>query len=126
MENKIYSFENLECWKYAKKIQLEIAVLVKTFPVDEKYRLTDQIIRCSRSLTNNIAEGFGRYHYLENAKFCSISRGSLMELLDHLIIAKDSGFITDEQLKVHRDKINSCHALLNGYIKYLLNAKKEN
>ncbi len=125
MEEKIHSFEKLECWKSAKEIQLEVSKLIKTFPAEEKFRLSDQMIRCSRSMTNNIAEGYGRYHYLENAKFCSISRGSLMELLDHLIIAKDSGFITEDIELQFRKKISACHALLNGYIKYLLNAKKE-
>ncbi len=83
------------------------------------------MIRCSRSVTNNIAEGYGRFHYLDNAKFCRNSRGSLMELLDHLKIAQESEYITLEQLNEFRQKINKNNALINGYIQYLLKAKKE-
>jgi len=125
LEDKIHSFESLECWKDAKEIQIAIYNLVKVFPENERYRLTDQMIRCSRSITNNIAEGYGRFHYLDNAKFCRNSRGSLMELLDHLIIANDCGYINDEKLESLRKRINKCNALLNGYIRYLLKAKNE-
>lgn len=120
MENKITTFESLECWKVGAELRQEISNLVKTFPIEEKYRLVDQMIRCSRSVTNNIAEGYGRFHYLDNAKFCRNSRGSLMELLDHLLIAQESEYITIEQLNEYRQKINKNNALINGYIRYLL------
>lgn len=125
MENRITTFESLECWKAGVELRKEISNLVKTFPSDEKYRLVDQMIRCSRSVTNNIAEGYGRFHYLDNAKFCRNSRGSLMELLDHLLIAQESEYITIEQLEEYRLKINKNNALINGYIRYLLKAKSE-
>lgn len=116
MENKITTFENLECYKVGVELRKEISILVKSFPIEEKYRLADQMIRCSRSVTNNIAEGYGRFHYLDNAKFCRNSRGSLMELLDHLLIAHESEYITLEQLTEFRQKINKNNALINGYI----------
>lgn len=125
MENRITTFESLECWKAGVEIRKEISKLVKTFPNDEKFRLVDQMIRCSRSVTNNIAEGYGRFHYLDNAKFCRNSRGSLMELLDHLLIAQESEYITIEELEEYRQKINKNNALINGYIRYLLKAKTE-
>lgn len=104
MENKITTFESLECYKVGVELRKEISILVKLFPIEEKYRLADQMIRCSRSVTNNIAEGYGRFHYLDNAKFCRNSRGSLMELLDHLLIAYESEYITLEQLTAYRQK----------------------
>ena len=125
MENKITTFESLECYKVGVELRKEISILVKLFPIEEKYRLADQMIRCSRSVTNNIAEGYGRFHYLDNAKFCRNSRGSLMELLDHLLIAYESEYITLEQLTAYRQKINKNNALINCYIQYLLKAKKE-
>jgi len=125
LENKITTFESLECYKVGVELRKEISILVKLFPIEEKYRLADQMIRCSRSVTNNIAEGYGRFHYLDNAKFCRNSRGSLMELLDHLLIAYESEYITLEQLTAYRQKINKNNALINGYIQYLLKAKKE-
>lgn len=98
-------------------------MLTNTFPSEERFRLTDQMIRCSRSITNNIAEGFGRFHYQENAQFCRQSRGSLSELIDHLLIAFDEKFISAEELEKFRAEITECLTLLNGYINYLMKKK---
>ena len=67
-------FEDLEAWKLARSLRNEIFILTKTFPPEEKYRLTDQLVRASRSISANVAEGYGRYHYKDNAKFCRIAR----------------------------------------------------
>lgn len=117
------NFENLEVWKECRKFRKEISKLAKTFPKDEKYRLTDQIIRSSRSTTANIAEGDGRYHFQENTQFCRQSRGSLKETLDHLIVAYDEEYISEEQLNTFREQYNLCIKLLNGYIGYLQKRK---
>ena len=93
------SFTELETWKQARKIRNIVSALVKRFPSEEKFRLTDQIIRCSRSIGNNIAEGHGRFHYQDNIRFCIIARGSLSETLDHMIVALDEELITEEFLK---------------------------
>ncbi len=103
---------------------MEVSGLVKTFPTEEKYALTSQMLRCSRSVTNNIAEGYGRFHYQENAQFCRFSRGSLYELIDHLLIAKEEGYINKIQFEELNEKCFNCIKILNGYIKYLLDAKK--
>ena len=100
-----------------------LAELVKGFPAEEKYRLTDQIIRVARSATSNIAEGYGRFHYQENIQYCRQTRGSLYELIEHLIVAKDEGYISTEELIRFKDEIASCLAVLNGYINYLRKAK---
>jgi four helix bundle protein len=84
-----FSFKDLDAWKLCRDIRNEIWQLVKTFPADEKRILSDQMIRASRSATNNIAEGFGRFHFQENIQFCRIARGSLFELVDHLSCAYD-------------------------------------
>ena len=76
------TFETLEAWKMARNLREGIATLVKTFPQEEKFRLTDQMIRASRSITANIAEGHGRYHYQENIQFCRQARGSLKNYID--------------------------------------------
>lgn len=62
-------FEHIDVWKGCRRFRKSISVIVKTFPTEEKYRLTDQIIRSNRSITANIAEGDGRFHYQENTKF---------------------------------------------------------
>ena len=77
------SFKDLEVWKKSRGLRRELSLLVKTFPAEENYRLTDQLIRAGRSVTANIAEGYGRYHYQENIQFCRQSRGSLTEVQDH-------------------------------------------
>lgn len=119
------SFESLECWKEAASLRREISTTVKTFPAEEKFRLTDQLIRASRSATANIAEGFGRYHYQENTQFCRHSRGSLNEIIDHLIVAHEENYIDKEKLEVLKRQTNKCILILNGYINYLQKAKKE-
>lgn len=118
-------FRELEAWKEGRKFRIAISSLVKKFPQEEKYRLTDQLLRCSRSITANIAEGYGRFHYQENIQFCRQARGSLMETLDHLICALDEGYITQETLDELENKYNHILKLLNGYIVYLKNKKIE-
>lgn len=96
-----------------------IAEQVKRWPSDEKYELTRQIKRSSRSVTANNAEGYGRHHHQENVQFCRQARGSLTETLDHLITAADEGFIDDSTLQALRSDYESAIRLLNGYINYL-------
>jgi len=117
--SQIRSFEDLECFKFCKELRLEVTNLVKTFPSSEQYRLTEQMIRCSRSITNNIAEGYGRFHFKENIQFCRVSRGSLYELLDQLQIALENQYIDTTKLSVLESKIETCLKLMNGYINYL-------
>jgi four helix bundle protein len=119
----IRSFEELDCWKVSTELRRELAVVIRTYPADEKYALISQIRRASRSVTNNLAEGFGRYHYQESIKFCRTSRGSLTELMDHLIIAADERYISSDQLVIYKSKIERCKALVNGFINYLKKAK---
>ena len=120
------SFEELEVWKAAREFKNEISKIVKHFPGEEKFRLVDQIIRASRSVTNNISEGFGRFHYQENIQFCRQARGSLSETLDHLICALDEGYIDESIFNKFREKYNHCLKLLNGYIAYLKKKKQDN
>ncbi|HWZ16112.1 MAG TPA: four helix bundle protein [Mucilaginibacter sp.] len=118
------SFTELEAWKQARKIRNVISQLTKKFPTEEKFRLTDQLTRCSRSIGNNIAEGHGRFHYQDNIRFCIIARGSLSETLDHLIVALDEKIITQEILVDFEKEYDYCLKLINGYLAYL--KKKKN
>lgn len=113
------SFEDLEVWKKSRQLRVEIYELLKTFPADEKFRPVDQLKRASLSVTANIAEGHGRFHYLDNLKFCRNARGSLNEVMDHLICSNDEMMITGEQLNHLRELYNDCFKLLNGYIAFL-------
>lgn len=118
------TFETLEVWRAGRDMRKEISSLVKNFPSIEQYRLADQMIRASRSVTANIAEGHGRYHFQENIQFCRQSRGSLYELLDHLTVALDEKYITDETFNNLKDKTLNVVKILNGYVNYLKRRKK--
>jgi len=120
----MYKLSELESWKSARQLRISVSELARLFPNDEKYRLKDQILRSSRSIPANIAEGYGRFHYQENIQFCRIARGSLYETLEHLMCAKDEGYITAEQFQDLNDQILECLKILNGYVQYLKKAKK--
>ena len=113
------NFEDLEVWKKGRVLKNEIFETVKSFPSEEKFRLTDQLIRSSRSVTTQIAEGHGRRTFPDRIRFCIIARGSLNETLNHFLVAVDCRYITDEQLLYYRSKIEEMERLLNGYINYL-------
>lgn len=118
------SFESLECWKEARKLRRFISkTITSKFPESEKFALSSQLKRSSCSVGNNIAEGFGRYHYQENIQFCRTARGSLEETLDHCIVANDEDYISDKELNEIRTIYNKTLLILNGYIKYLKNQK---
>lgn len=118
------NFKDLDVWKKARELRMDISDLITQFPDKEKFRLTDQIVRASRSVTANIAEGSGRFYYKENIQFCRQARGSLYELNDHIICAYDEGYIDEPTLQMIDAKIIYCLKLLNGYIGYLKKAGK--
>ena len=113
------SFEDLEVWKKSRELKIEISQLVKTFPPEERYRLTDQLLRSSRLINAQIAEGHGRRTWPDRLRFGVIARGSLSETLNHLIDAFEDKHINEEQLNYFRNKITEVEKLLNGYISYL-------
>ena len=126
MEKEKYNdFRDLEVWQRCKNIRSQVQDLCKGFPAEEKYRLCDQIIRASRSSTACIAEGYGRYHYQENIQFCRQARGSLYELIDHILVAEECRHISNEQAEMLINEIKVTIRILNGYIKHLKNKKEE-
>jgi four helix bundle protein len=123
MSDAIRSFEDLECWKACRVLRIFVArSLCKALPKEERYRLGDQLLRAARSTTANIAEGYGRFHYLDNARFCSNARGSAWEVLDHIITAEDEALAPQEVTTEARTHVQKAIALLNGYIAYLRRA----
>lgn len=117
------SFYDLEVWKKSRMVRNEILQLVTSFPVEEKYRLADQLTRSVRSIAACIAEGHGRYTLKDQIHYCIMARGSVSESLNHLIDAFDQGYINDDILKKNKDKLTEIYKMLNGYIAYL---KKNN
>ena len=115
----IKSFTDLKAWRASHQLILAIYKLTDAFPEKEKYSLTDQIRRASVSITSNIAEGFGRQTYKDKIKFYHQANGSIFEVKNQLIIARDLGYVKlDNNLLV---LCNSAHKLLHG----LINASKK-
>jgi len=117
-------FYDLEAWKLARVLKKDVSKISKKFPVEERYSLVSQIVRSSRSFTANISEGYGRNNYKETIHFCRMARGSMEETLNHMIDAFDEEYITNEELKTLKDKVDICLKVLNGYIGYLRKNQK--
>ena len=112
--------ENLECYKCACDFCRLISNAVKTyFPEDEKYRLTDQIIRASRSTPANIAESYGRFHFKDIAKFLLNARGSAYEVIDHLQVALEEKYISEDSFFLLKNKCINLIKIINGYYRYV-------
>ena len=102
-QNKIKNFTDLFVWQRGHKLVLDIYKITEKFPKEEKYGLSDQIKRASVSITSNIAEGFGRDKFNDKAHFYTIALGSIYEIQNQLIIARDLKYIN----------IGECDVLLN-------------
>ena len=119
------TFEELQAWKAAR--ELRIFVFRKIVPVLIKlteFDMCDQIKCASRSVTHNIAEGPGRFHFLDNSRFCSLARGSLNEVLDQLITCHDDSLIEEGLYHVGREHFNKTLRILNGYMSWLKRSAK--
>jgi len=116
-------FKDLEIYKSATALRRQIFDLVKRFPKEERYRLSDQLIRSTRKCPANIGEGHGRYHYQENIQYCRIARGSLCETIDHLATALECNYMEQKQHDELVKHLISLLKMLNGYINYLRKEK---
>jgi four helix bundle protein len=117
------TFEDLEAYQVGREFRKAMYGVARRLPSFEKFELASQIRRAAVSLTNNLAEGHGRYHYLEQIKFTLYSRGSLEELIDDLNVCIDENYLPAPDianLKQHGWRV---YQLLNGYIRYLRDRK---
>ena len=114
---KIETFTDLRVWQEGHKLVLLIYKLTKSFPKAETYSLVDQMRRAVASITANIAEGFGRQGYKEKIQFYYIAKGSLTEVKNFVFIAKDVGYISEEDFKILIEQANSVDQLLQGLIR---------
>src|ERR1700737_943192 len=116
----VRTFEDLECWQHCRTLRLFVAKeVVPALPKDEHYRLGDQLLTAARTTTANIAEGYGRFHYLDNARCLSNARGSGGEVLDPLITSHDEKLLSEDLLFRGRELVGSAVRLLSGYMGYL-------
>ncbi len=117
------TFENLEAYKIAREFRKEMYAMARGLPDSEKFGLVSQIRRAAVSLTNNIAEGHGRYHYLDQIKFMLQARGSLEELLDELNVCADEKYLPTAEVERLKQAGWRVSQLLGGYIRFLRKCK---
>ncbi|MBA4376546.1 MAG: four helix bundle protein [Anaerolinea sp.] len=116
--------DRLETWVKAREYAVEVyRNILPLLPPEEKFNLKSQIRRAATSIPANIAEGYGRFYYQANIQFCYNARGSLDELLSHLMLSHDLGFMDDEVFSQIKSKGNGLVLLINGYISYLKRVK---
>jgi four helix bundle protein len=112
-------FEDLECYQLALEVMAKVHAFSKTLPADEKYDLYAQIRRCSKGVTGNIAEAYGRYHYLDSLHYYSIARGELNETLARLIDARVLEYINQPEFASLYKLIRQAEQALNGFMSYV-------
>ena len=117
------TFEDLDVYKKAREFRKRMYAAARRLPDFEKYELGRQIRRAAVSLTNNIAEGHGRYHYLDEIKFQLQSRGSLAELLDDLNVCQDEDYLPITEIVELKERAKEVQRLINGYIRFLRERK---
>jgi four helix bundle protein len=121
----VEGLKRLQVWARAKDFALAIYKRVlPLLPSEEKWNLNQQLRRSSLSISANIAEGYGRYYYQDNTRFCYHARGSLEEALSHLVFAFEAGLIPEELYKEMEREGEEIDKMLNGYIGYLKKNKK--
>jgi four helix bundle protein len=117
------TFEDLEVYQAARGLRKTMYSASRQLPDFERFELASQIRRAARSLTNNIAEGHGRYHNLEQIKFTLQARGSLQELIDDLNVCEDENYLPATESVSIKQQGWRVYQLINGYIRYLRERK---
>ena len=112
-------FYDLTVWKKAHAVCLQIYHSTKNFPQEEKYSLTNQLRRAASSVTANISEGYGRYHYKDRTRFMHLARVSNKEVQNFLLLAKDLGYLDDGLFNSIWGSCNEVERLINGFIRAL-------
>lgn len=114
---KIQSFTHLSTWQEGHKLVLAVYKATDEFPDKEKFALIDQMRRSVLSVTSNIAEGFSRQGKKEKIQFYYMARGSLTELQNQLLVARDITYLSKEEFSHIAEQTVLVHKLLNGLIK---------
>ena len=126
LEEIKFGFEQLELWKKVREFKNEVSKEARKWPSEEKFKLTDQVIRSSRSINALLSEGHGRFTFPDQLHFCIQARGSLSETVNHLIDAFDEKYISEGTLNYYKTKAKEIERLLNGYITYLRGQRDAN
>jgi len=124
VEEGRFKLDDFELYQVAREFRKKAYKLLRQLPPKEKYALGQQMRKAAVSVTNNIAEGHGRWHYQENIRFCQISRGSIEELIDDFNTCDDEAY--GDHLFVEALKTEAYELIrrVNGYIAYLRKSKQ--
>lgn len=114
-----YNLEDLEVYQLAESFGDEIWFIVNELDYFAKDTIGKQIARSADSISANIAEGYGRYHYKENKNFCYFSRGSIIETKGWLKKLKTRKLLSEDQFNLLYEKLQTIHIKLNAYIKFI-------
>lgn len=117
------TFENLQVYQVAREFRKAMYKVSHRLPDFEKFKLASQIRAAAVSVTNNIAEGHGRYHYLDQLRFLLSARGSTQELLDDLNVCADEVYLQCAEIEEMKRFGWRVHALIIGYGRYLRSQK---
>ena len=126
MEDGRFKLDDFELYRIAREFRKKVYCLLRLLPPEEKYCLNSQMRRSAVSVSNNIAEGHGRWHYLENIRFCRIARGSVDELIDDLNTCQDEKYGDQRFITELKNEAYDLIRRINGYIVYLKKSKQGN
>jgi len=124
VDHKKYRLGDFELYNLAREFRKKVYKLIKQLPPEERYCLEPQMRRAIVSVTNNIAEGHGRWHYQKNIQFYRVSRGSVEEILDDINVCLDEEYGGKAYNKALKEDGYALIAKINGYIAYLRKCKQ--
>lgn len=114
---RIRSFTGLRAWQEGHALVLMVYKETKGFPSVEAFGLMSQLRRAVVSITSNIAEGFSQSSFRDKIHFWNIALGSLTEVQNQLLIARDVGYLSKKQFASIADQTVMVSKILNGLIK---------
>jgi len=121
--SKIESVEELDVFKKAHQVALKTYKISKKFPTDEKFGLVSQMRRAAASIATNLIEGGYRLNRAEYRQFVGIARGSSGELKYHILLARDLGYLLENDYNVLRAELDEISKMLMGLAKSLSTRK---
>jgi four helix bundle protein len=116
----VFGYEKLEVYGLSIDFVAAVYGVIEKYPSKERFRLTSQAARSASSVTLNIAEGSGRAHKRDFARFVRTSIGSLFETMANLELGKKLHYIDDEDIRPIRARAEKVYFKLIALEKYLL------
>jgi four helix bundle protein len=119
------NYRDLQVWKRAHQLTLEVYRLSQAFPANERYGLTSQVRRSCASVPANLAEGCGRRSDGEMSRFIQIAMGSGTELSCHLLLARDLALLKEADYKHLSSELQQILCMLSSLLGKIRGAVSE-